>query len=94
MRFAAPELREASRAAARHEGAVAVSQKGMRRSPPFLLTMGAPSIGLAVKSLAFVAKDLTKEHLAGVPPLLVVPKFWERKVMLSESQEGHNKHAA
>ena len=69
------------------EGSAAVSSSKGRREPPFLLTMGAPSISLAVKSLAFVAKDLTKEHLAGVPPLLVVPKFWERKLILNESQQ-------
>ncbi|CAJ1458230.1 unnamed protein product [Effrenium voratum] len=92
MRFAAPEMRQAAREAARSGGQAAAVRTVGKQTPPFLLTMGPSSTSLAVKSLAFVCKDVKKElkrlrvwlhasqdHLAGVPPLLVVPKLWQRQ---------------
>ncbi|CAJ1338998.1 unnamed protein product [Effrenium voratum] len=79
MRFAAPEMRQAAREAARSGGQAAAVRTVGKQTPPFLLTMGPSSTSLAVKSLAFVCKDVKKDHLAGVPPLLVVPKLWQRQ---------------
>lgn len=87
LRFAAPELRASRRSAAAARAAeggdaqarassVATSR---RDDAPFLVTMGPPALSRAVKALAFVCNDLHQEHLAGTPPFLVVPRFWQQR---------------
>eukprot|EP00928_Gymnodinium_smaydae_P027171 TRINITY_DN21092_c0_g1_i3.p2 TRINITY_DN21092_c0_g1~~TRINITY_DN21092_c0_g1_i3.p2 ORF type:complete len:210 (+),score=41.11 TRINITY_DN21092_c0_g1_i3:658-1287(+) len=83
-RFAAPALRRAVRhaAAAAAAGETAEATSGAvrgRAKAPFLVAMGPKAVSRAVKALAFVSGDLQKEHLEGVPPFVVVPRFWERR---------------
>lgn len=83
LRFAAPALRGAMRAAAasRASGSPATAVVGAgavagRRRRPFLFTMGPPAVSRAVKALAFAREDLRqKQHLTGSPHFAVVPRF-------------------
>jgi len=88
LRFVSPELHHAVRAAAarhaagREDVAVVATDKTVkgRQRPPFLCTMGPLALGRAVKALAFAHGDLCKEdRLRGVPPFVVVPRFWENR---------------
>ncbi|CAE7237493.1 EHMT1 [Symbiodinium sp. CCMP2592] len=96
MRYTVPDLRQAARSAARAasagEKAVAsASSTPGRQKPPFLIAMGPPAIAMGVKSLAFVCRDVRKEHLDGVPPVLVVPRLWQRKVKLESGKDRISK---
>jgi len=85
LRFAAPALRAAARAAAasRAAGGPAMAAASSASAPgrqraPFLFTIGPAAVSRAVKALAFVCSDLQKPHLAGSPAFIVVPRFGER----------------
>lgn len=97
MRFAAPELRAAGRAAAMQRAmgtgpgvaSFSADEAPRRDKAPFLLTMGPPALARAAKALAFVCGDLQKDHVIGVPMLVVVPRFWARKSV--EKRTGQEK---
>uniref|UniRef100_A0A7S4QKD5 Uncharacterized protein n=1 Tax=Alexandrium monilatum TaxID=311494 RepID=A0A7S4QKD5_9DINO len=86
LRYAAPDLRAATRVAAvartaGREASASVSSASApgRQRAPFLLAFGPPALARAVRALAFVCVDLKKEHLAGSPSFVVVPRFGERR---------------
>eukprot|EP00439_Symbiodinium_sp_Y106_P026852 s5814_g3.t1 len=96
MRYTVPDLRQAARSAARaassgEKAVAAASSTPGRQKPPFLIAMGPPAIAMGVKSLAFVCMDVRKEHLDGVPPVLVVPRLWQRKVKLESGKDRISK---
>merc|ERR1712216_484583 len=57
---------------------------------PFVLTRGPPALGRAVRALAFVCADLSKERFAsrGVPKLAVEPLLWTREAHQTASGES------
>lgn len=99
-RFAAPDLRQATRAAAARKAAsggkdasataFSASVQG-RKQPPFLVAMGPPAISRGVKALAFVCADLKKDHLAGIPALLVEPRLWVRTKTEASGKEKESR---